>query len=1029
MTSDRWEKVKEIFEAALDSDAQDRESVLDRMCGRDSELRAEVARLLSSFHDAGDFLSEPAVRTSGDAVHPGELLANRYKVVHLLGRGGMGEVYEVTDELLNERVALKTLRLEISGDSATVLRFRKEIQLARKVTHPNVCRVLEVGVHTFEDSLRPPLHFFTMQLLHGETLAQRIQRTGRIPEPEAFPLVAALAEGLQAAHDEGIVHRDFKSANVILTENRPVITDFGLARSISLRNSAETADSLTGGTQVAGTVAYMSPEQLSGEKITAASDIYSLGVVLFEMATGQRPYESERIIPSAMQRASGHIPSVRALAPDIDRRWESAIERCLQREPSQRFARADEIAALFTRRAWKVPRLYWTRRRWAAAAAGAILPLGAGAALIARLRRPYRPTPEALSWYSQGVDAFRAGTWDKARKLLERSTATDGRYAPAYAYLAAVYNELDVTEQAKETMLRALVLQQDERLTRSDSLQVSGMQYVISRDFERAQGAFDELATLASEAEKLGAYLDLAWLAQKRDRPADLEQALGRALALNPSDAAANVKIAQVYIRQHKQDAAESAFRTAESLFNVSGNYDGVAEALLQHAVALGRMSKTTEAIRVIEHGMKVAETTGSQYYLVRLQLALALAYRNAGQVQPSQTVAEQAVKTALENRMDSTAAIGLIDLGSAYLLRGEPLPAERYFRQGLEFAQRGRALFSEARAKLSLGSLTLEYDRPTEAQKWAESSLPFFHQAGFRREEMQNLLVLGGAQNTLAKFEEAEPALQKALQLAEQIHDKEQAGIIHAYLGEGFVGSGKWPAAIAEQDKALNLYGEMRGGYRAAFAYVFRARIWARLGRFGNAESDLKAANSRIAKLEGEQAQLKARLALGQTELAYFRTDWAQALERAHLALTANGGSGENLEASLWSGLAKIRLGNPGAGIASCEKALAESREKNHEYSAGADRQFLAEALLSAGSRGPAREYARQALEFFEAHQCWEGCWRSRAVIQTVDQKDDPLAPDAVAKLRQTWPAEFVMPYANRPDLKQISQSGRYFL
>ncbi len=1026
MTADRWERVKEIFEAALDSDPRDRDSFLEEACPDDVELRAEVARLLSSFEKVGTFLSEPAADLRHSLV-AGDVIGDRYRIVGLLGRGGMGEVYEARDEFLKETIALKTLRLDLGQDARLSRRFRKEIQLARKVTHPNVCRVLEVGVHAFSDPARAPLHYFTMQLLKGETLADRIQRTGKIPAKEAFPLIAGMAEGLQAAHDQGIIHRDFKSANVILTENKAVITDFGLAGSFEIGGQANSVESFTEITQqVAGTIAYMSPEQMSGGPVTAASDIYSLGVVLFEMATGQRPYESEQIIRSAMQRATGQIPSVRALDPGVDPRMESAIERCLQKEPSKRFRAASEIATLFREDHWKLPRVYWTRREWAKVVAAGAVAVGAGSSYWYWSRRPYQPNLQALNWYTQGIDAFRVGTYEKARRTLEQAIDTDRRYAPAYAYLATVYNELDATERAKEAMLQAIQLQQDQRWTDADSMRVKGMQYAILRDFERAQALFVALAEMASGHEKSGAYLDLAWLALRRENPGDRERALNKVLELNPQDPAGKVQIAQVYARQRKLEAAEAAFRSAETWFTVGGNYDGVTETLLQHAIALGRMNKTADSIQLIQRGLTVAETTRDEYHKIRLRLALALAYRNTGEIRLSQAAAEDALKNAVDNKMDTIAAIGLIDLGMGYFLRGEPKPAEQYFLQGLESAQRGRGLFSEARAKLLLGSLTLEYDRPMETLKWAGASLPFFSNGGYLREETQNLLVLGGAQNTLAKFEEAEKTLRRSLQIAEQIRDNEQSGIVHAYLGEGFADPGKWPAAVAEQDQALRLYGEIRGGYRAAFAYCFRARIWARLGRFQEAEGDLAQARSRVDKLEGEQAQLKSRLALCETEIAYFQARWRDALKFARKASAMDGGAGENLEAEMWAGLSLIQLGSVAEGSAACQRALDASREKFHEYSYGADRQFLAEALLSAGLADQARRYAQEALVFFEAHECWEGNWRSRSVLS---ETGDPELNQVAGKLKQAWPAEMIQSYAHRADLKFISQKVQFFL
>jgi serine/threonine protein kinase/Tfp pilus assembly protein PilF len=371
VNQERWLRVTDIFDAALACPADQRALYLARTCAGDDDLLSEVSRLLAEFDRAGDFLERPPT-ASRQAICTGEVIAGRYRVEALLGRGGMGEVYRVHDELLAERFALKTLRPELSGDPATLRRFQREIRSARKVTHPNVCRVFEVGVHLPDGSHNlGRLDFFVMQLLDGETLAARMHRQGPFSRNEAFPLILQLCEGLQAAHDAGIIHRDFKSSNVILCQGKAVITDFGLARAGTGAEAASVTGTITANNLIAGTLAYMSPEQLSGGEITTASDIYSLGVVMFEMATGRLLFDDRNIIQSAMQRAADAVPNIRALAPGVDRDWAAAIARCLQRDPEKRFRRAADVAC-FRAPALRIPApsslTQSTRRKWAGAA-------------------------------------------------------------------------------------------------------------------------------------------------------------------------------------------------------------------------------------------------------------------------------------------------------------------------------------------------------------------------------------------------------------------------------------------------------------------------------------------------------------------------------------------------------------------------------------------------------------------------------------------------------------------------------------
>jgi eukaryotic-like serine/threonine-protein kinase len=263
----------------------------------------------------------------------------------------MGEVYEVEDLELKERVALKTIRPEVAQDQKMIERFKREIQLARNVTHPNVCRIFDLGFHrTGEPS--GDWMFLTMELLNGETLAARIRRGGRMKPSEALPIAVQMAAGLAAAHKAGVIHRDFKTGNVILVPskegNRVVVTDFGLARRSQASGGAQTASSSV--SEFMGTPAYMAPEQVRGDPVTLAADIYALGVVLYEMVTGTWPFTGDNPLAIAAKRLEGPPTPPRKYVPDLEPKWEAAILRCLERESKDRFQSATAVAeALGTR--------------------------------------------------------------------------------------------------------------------------------------------------------------------------------------------------------------------------------------------------------------------------------------------------------------------------------------------------------------------------------------------------------------------------------------------------------------------------------------------------------------------------------------------------------------------------------------------------------------------------------------------------------------------------------------------------------
>lgn len=310
----------------------------------------------------GSTTGESVLRTATTAARPRPMdepsfapdatIAGRYRVVRFIARGGMGEVYEVDDLELRERVALKTVRPEVARDNLAIERFRREIQLARKVTHPNVCRIFDVSYH--RDAGTPEgFIFLTMELLAGETLAERLRRSGPMSAEEALPIARQIAEALHAAHQAGVVHRDLKPGNVMLVESRgttrAVVTDFGLARlEAGGEGGAGHGLTLTAAAAVVGTPAYLAPEQVEGSEITAATDIYALGIVLYEMLTGTVPFLGDNALSTAVKRLRESPIPPRVHAPGLDPRWESAILRCLEREPAARFASAPEILQAIT---------------------------------------------------------------------------------------------------------------------------------------------------------------------------------------------------------------------------------------------------------------------------------------------------------------------------------------------------------------------------------------------------------------------------------------------------------------------------------------------------------------------------------------------------------------------------------------------------------------------------------------------------------------------------------------------------------
>jgi serine/threonine-protein kinase len=345
LTAEGFRRIRELFESALDRPREQRRAYLEIACHGDAVLLKEVERMLAAESENGNLLDRveqpapapvpaaisTAPRSSqADRFRTGEVFARRFRIVSVVGRGGMGEVYRADDLVLGQPVALKFLPESAKGNLNRLARFYDEVRLARQISHPNICRVYDVGEADGQT-------YLSMEYIDGEDLGSLLRRIGRLPVDKAVEFARKLCAGLASAHAKGVLHRDLKPGNIMIDSRGEVrITDFGLAAVAGQLEGTEVRN---------GTPAYMAPEQLAGREVTVQSDLYALGLVLYEMFTGKAPFQAATLAEFLRLRQENRITNPSTLVQDMNPTVERAILRCLEPEPKNRPTSALAVAA------------------------------------------------------------------------------------------------------------------------------------------------------------------------------------------------------------------------------------------------------------------------------------------------------------------------------------------------------------------------------------------------------------------------------------------------------------------------------------------------------------------------------------------------------------------------------------------------------------------------------------------------------------------------------------------------------------
>ncbi|HEY7160016.1 MAG TPA: serine/threonine-protein kinase, partial [Acidobacteriota bacterium] len=340
-----WKKIDELLDTALELRPEKRKAYLDEACGNNHELRKKVEALIAADERAQSFIESPALVQHGNLLsndqevfnHPFPFTFAHYQVLQEIGQGGMGKVYLAEDTILSRKVALKILRSGLTTEPARLQRFQNEARAASSLNHPNILTVYETGQEN-------GIPFIATEYVEGKTL--RVQLTsGKIKIRDAVDIAIQICSALAPAHEAGIVHRDIKPENIMLRHDGIVkVLDFGVAKMIQVADSnEETRTNLTMEGEVIGTAKYMSPEQVRGQNVDARSDIFSLGIVLFEMLTGISPFEGKTRSDVIAAILNTEVLNITNYLPGIPKDLETIVIKMLQKDSHNRYQTDREL--------------------------------------------------------------------------------------------------------------------------------------------------------------------------------------------------------------------------------------------------------------------------------------------------------------------------------------------------------------------------------------------------------------------------------------------------------------------------------------------------------------------------------------------------------------------------------------------------------------------------------------------------------------------------------------------------------------
>ncbi len=1039
MTPALWGRLKLLYNAALDLPQEERDEFVERTCKAQPELAAELRALLAADVDSdhafaspvGDFLLSLAAPPSTLAA--GTLLAGRFRIVRHIGSGGMGDVYEALDEQMEEaRFALKTIRPSIAENAVALARFKEEVRLARRVSGPNVCRIHELYL-TNGQSEGHGTAFLTMELLEGVTLHDRIAGGSTMPLPEIQRLFEQLCKGLGCIHEAGIVHGDLKPRNVMLVPqgggDRVVVTDFGLART-AIAAGVETGSSLGSRSLVAGTPSYMAPEQFEGRDAGPSTDIYALGLVLYEMATGVEPFAAHTPLAAAIRRSKPPVnPS--SMRTDLPPAWDSVITRCLCYEPEQRFQSAEEVL-LALRHPGKVALRVGPRRRvlvptsalLASALAFLILACTVLWFFVGRPRHR-ELAPDAAHWYTMGMTALREGSYLKATRLLNMVVERDPTYALAHAALADAWAELDFTEPAQREMLLASAPAEQRGLNDMEGRYIDAVRTTLIRDYSAAAQDYEAILTKLPEDRKAQGYVDLGRIYEKAGRVKETLASYEEAARRNPDDPAPFLHLGILKSRLRDPTGAERGFARAETIYSAESDLEGLAEVAYQRGYAATEAGAYGRAEDQLKRSLELAAQIPSPQLQVRTLAELSTAAYYQRRWEQAIGYAHQCIETARDNGLDYWQTDGLIRLGNAYSLKEDLANAEGPLQQALLEAQKNGHPRLEASAALTLANVRYQQDRWDEQSHYARKALTYYQDYGFLDSADKALILIGRAERDKGNLAGALEVGNTLVHQATKTGSTQFLAMGKELTGGVLLRMENYPEALSHFQAALHATQML--GQNAAYQQIHCADALWRLGRYAEARATLGEISPDLRK----RADVGYSVLVTTSQMQVSEGNYAGALasvEEAFKAFPNTTWDNTALTQSVLLAKAYLRRKDVTPIAANLDPEAQGEKDPNEVADA---RMVQAKLVLKSGDSRRARELARVAQKTFSARGRRESEAMSLLLqAEAAQAQKDPEADalrrqslDLFLQLEQSWGVSAFKLYLTRPDRQEAQR------